>query len=158
MYKRVLVPVDGSEPAESVLRFVADIAGPLNMTIVLLRVIQPMPLASPNTPNDVILDDIAYRRRDAEGYLAPIATALRARGIEATSMVRAGRADEEILAAANAAAVDLIAMSTHGRTGFSRLLFGSVAEQVLRHADVPVFMMRHTEGRGTVPPITEGRR
>jgi nucleotide-binding universal stress UspA family protein len=61
--------------------------------------------------------------------------------------VRNGRPDEEIVDAARASGADLIAMSTHGRSGLGRLLFGSVAEQVLRRAEVPVFLMRQTESR-----------
>jgi nucleotide-binding universal stress UspA family protein len=72
---------------------------------------------------------------------------LRARGVNTSWAVRRGRPDKEILSAARDAGADLIAMSTHGRNGLGRLLFGSVAEQVLRHADVPVFMMRETEAR-----------
>jgi len=59
--------------------------------------------------------------------------------------VRRGQPVEQILAAAREEAADLIAMTTHGRTGPARLLFGSVAEGVLRHADIPVFLMRQTE-------------
>jgi nucleotide-binding universal stress UspA family protein len=158
VYKRVLVPLDGSELAETVLRFIVEIAGPLDMTIVLLRVVEPAPPVSVDSMHTISVDDIASRRRDAAEYLAPIAVGLRARGIETTSIVRVGSVDQEILAAARGTNVDLIAMSTHGRTGFGRLLFGSVAEQVLRHADVPVFMMRHTERRTTVPPMTEAKR
>jgi len=159
VYKRVLIPLDGSELAESVMRFVVDIAGPLDMAIVLLRVVEPMPtVAVGATIPTFIADDTASRRGDAEEYLAPIAIGLRARGIETTSMVRVGRAEQEILAAARDANADLIAMSTHGRTGVGRLLFGSVAEQVLRHADVPLFMMRETKRRTTVPPMTEAKR
>jgi nucleotide-binding universal stress UspA family protein len=64
--------------------------------------------------------------------------------VDVSCAIRSGRPDEEIVAAARDAGADLIAMSTHGRSGLGRLLFGSVAEQVLRHADVPVLMIRHT--------------
>jgi nucleotide-binding universal stress UspA family protein len=94
-----------------------------------------------------MVDDVAARTRDAEEYLAPLAAMMRGRGVDASWAVRRGRPDKEILAAAGDTAADLIAMSTHGRNGLGRLLFGSVAEQVLRHADVPVFMMRETENR-----------
>jgi nucleotide-binding universal stress UspA family protein len=63
---------------------------------------------------------------------------------------RVGRPDTEILAAARSAGADLIAMSTHGRSGVRRLLFGSVAEQVLRQADVPVFLIRE---HGAIPAV-----
>jgi nucleotide-binding universal stress UspA family protein len=62
-------------------------------------------------------------------------------------MVRRGEPAGEILAAAREAKADLIAMTTHGRSGFGRLLFGSVAEAVLRQSEVPVFLMRQTEAQ-----------
>ena len=110
------------------------------MTLLLLCVVEPIPPAAAD--GAVVVDDFAARRRDAEEYLAPLAAALRAQGISVTWSVRRGRATEEILAAACESDVDLIAMATHGRTGLGRLLFGSVAEAVLRQAPVPVFMIR----------------
>ena len=85
------------------------------------------------------------RRAEAEEYLAPIATELRAKGVRTTTMVRRGEPVEEILAGVREAGADLIAMTTHGRSGLGRLLFGSVAEAVLRQSEVPVFLMRQTE-------------
>ena len=157
MYKRVLVPLDGSEPGESVLPFLTEIAGPLDMTILLLRVIEPLP-PSIVDGGPGIVDDVDARRRDAVEYLAPLAIALRARGIDTTSTVRVGRAEDEILAAARTEGVDLIAMSTHGRSGLGRLLFGSVAEQVLRRAEIPVFLLRHTRRRTVMPHTTGAKR
>ena len=124
-----------------------QIAGPLDMAVTLLRVVEPLsPIVGDGT-QPVIVDDVPARTRDAEEYLAPLAAMLRARGVNTSWAVRRGRPDKEILAVARDAGADLIAMSTHGRNGLGRLLFGSVAEQVLRHADVPVFMMRETEAR-----------
>src|SRR6266568_591241 len=158
MYKRVLVPLDGSPLAEGVLPFLMDIAGPLDMTVVLLRVLEPItPMAVEGT-RAVVVEDFDTRRRDAAEYLAPIAAGLRARGVETSWEVRVGRAEEEILAAARVAGADLIAMSTHGRSGLGRLLFGSVAEQVLRHAEVPVFLMRQTGRRLATPSATGATR
>jgi nucleotide-binding universal stress UspA family protein len=62
-------------------------------------------------------------------------------------MVRRGQPAEEILASARAAGADLIAMTTHGRSGLGRLLFGSVAEAALRQAEIPVFLMRLTKSQ-----------
>ena len=143
--KRVLVALDGSISSEAMLRFVLEIAGPLDMTVLLLRVVEPL---TPTIADDIYrptLEDIEVRRRDAEEYLAPIAAALRARGVDTAWEVRQGRPAEEILAAAAESGVDLIAMATHGRTGLGRLLFGSVAETVLRRASVPVFLMRQPD-------------
>jgi nucleotide-binding universal stress UspA family protein len=145
MYKRALVPLDGSPIAETIIPFLTEIAGPLDMSVTLLRVIEPLTTVATDFGEPVVLDDVQARAREAEEYLAPLAAILRARGIDASWCVRRGRADAEILEAARDSRADLIAMSTHGRSGFGRLLFGSVAEQVLRQADVPVFMMRASE-------------
>jgi len=156
--KRVLVALDGSSSAEAVVRFLLEIAGPLDMTLLLLCVVEPIPPAAAD--GAVVVDDFAARRRDAEEYLAPLAAALRAQGISVTWSVRRGRATEEILAAACESDVDLIAMATHGRTGLGRLLFGSVAEAVLRQAPVPVFMIRQPSEVTTAAapsPVSPGR-
>ena len=139
-YKRVLVALDGSTTCEAVLRFLMEIAGPLDMTVMLLHVLEPItPQAAEGT---VVLDDVEARRHEAEEYLAPISAALRSRGVNTSWAIRRGRPADEILAAAQEGGADLIAMATHGRTGVGRLLFGSVAEAVLRRATVPVFMIR----------------
>jgi nucleotide-binding universal stress UspA family protein len=144
-YTRVLVALDGSPSSEAVLHFLLEIAGPLDMTVMLLRVLEPIPPMPIEGTRLVTVEDVETRRRDAEEYLAPIAAALRARGVNATFEVRRGRPPEEILTAAREGRADLIAMATHGRTGLGRLLFGSVAEAVLRHATVPVFLIRQPE-------------
>jgi nucleotide-binding universal stress UspA family protein len=147
MYKRALVPLDGSPVAEAIIPFLVQIAGPLNMSIVLLRVLEPIPPVFGDSLRQNLLDDDETRTLDATEYLAPIAAKLRARGVDTSWVVRSGRPAESILGAVLDAGADLIAMSTHGRSGLGRLLFGSVAEQVLRRADVPVFMMRQTEAQ-----------
>jgi nucleotide-binding universal stress UspA family protein len=146
-FVRALVPLDGSSVAESIMPFLMQIAGPLDMSVTLLRVLEPMPSVVGDGTAPVIVDDIPARTREAEEYLAPLAAMLRARGVNTSWAVRRGRPDKEIVAAARDTGADLIAMSTHGRSGLGRLLFGSVAEQVLRQADVPVFMMRETDAR-----------
>jgi nucleotide-binding universal stress UspA family protein len=151
-HKRVLVALDGSTEGEAVLRFLMEIAGPLDMTIMLLHVLEPItPQAGDGM---VILDDIEARRHEAEEYLAPISAALRSQGVNTSWAIRRGQPAHEILAAASESGADLIAMATHGRTGVGRLLFGSVAEAVLRHASVPVFMIRE---RHTVEAASAAR-
>jgi nucleotide-binding universal stress UspA family protein len=146
VYKRALVPLDGSPLAEAIIPFLVDIAGPLDMSVVLLRVLEPIPPVVVEGVRHALLETGAARARQAEEYLESTAATLRARGVEVSCQVRSGRPELEIVEAARDTSADLIAMSTHGRSGFGRLLFGSVAEQVLRHADVPVFMMRQSEG------------
>jgi len=84
----------------------------------------------------------------SQEYLTAIAAELRAKGLRVDTQVRVGtNAVEEILAGARDVGADLIAMTTHGRGGLGRLLFGSVAEAVLRQADIPVFLMRQTKAQ-----------
>jgi nucleotide-binding universal stress UspA family protein len=147
MYKRALVPLDGSVVAETVIPFLLEIAGPLDMEVVLLRVNQPVAPIVIEGARSVQVEDLEARRIDAEEYLAPIAVELRAKGIRVDTRVHRGLPAEEIAAAAKEEGADLIAMSTHGRSGLGRLLFGSVAEAVLRHSDVPVFLMRASEAQ-----------
>lgn len=147
MYKRVTVPLDGSVVAAGIIPFILDIAGPLDMEVVLLRVLVPIPPSVIEGSRHVEVEDVEKRRTEAEEYLAPIAAELRSKGVRVKTQVRRGEPAMEIIAAAREAGADLIAMTTHGRSGFGRLLFGSVAEAVLRHADIPVFLMRQTEAQ-----------
>jgi nucleotide-binding universal stress UspA family protein len=82
---------------------------------------------------------------DAQGYLEPLVASLKAKGVRAGARVRIGDPATEIVAAAKEINADLIAMTTHGRTGLGRLLFGSVAEAVLRGSPIPVFLLRTSE-------------
>jgi nucleotide-binding universal stress UspA family protein len=144
MYKRVMVPLDGSPLAEGILPFILQIAGPLDLEVVLVRVVQPIPPQALEGTGHVVLDDVPARLREAREYLAPVAADLRGRGVRVTTEARHGDPVKELVAAARDAGADLIAMTTHGRSGVGRLLFGSVAEAVLRQANVPVLMMRLT--------------
>jgi nucleotide-binding universal stress UspA family protein len=153
MYKRAIVPLDGSTVAETIMPFLLAIAGPLDIAIVLLRVLEPVVPMATEGMRTVVVEPPEVRRADAEQYLRSVAAGLRARGVRVEWQIREGRPDIEILGAAKDAGADLIAMSTHGRSGLGRLLFGSVAEQVLRHAEVPVFLMRQAGRPALVPPM-----
>ena len=145
MYERVIVPLDGSRLAEGILPFILQIAGPLDLEVVLVHVDRAIAPQAIEGTRHFTVDDVAARLRRAREYLAPVAADLRERGMRVTTDVRHGEPVAEIVAAARGAEADLIAMTTHGRSGFGRLLFGSVAEAVLRQAEMPVLMMRLTE-------------
>jgi nucleotide-binding universal stress UspA family protein len=147
MYKRALVPLDGSPTAETIIPFILNIAGPLDIEVVLLRVVEPIPPTVLEGTRQIEVENIGQRQFDAEEYLAPIAVELRNKGVRVEIRVRRGAPSDQIVAAARETGADLIAMSTHGRGGLGRLLFGSVAQSVLRHADIPVFLMRATESQ-----------
>ena len=146
MYKRVLVPLDGSELAEGILPIASQVAGPLDLEVVLLRVLQPRtPIVDETARPVVVMDDLESRRVRARAYLLTMGVELNARGLRVRSEVRTGDPATEIVTAAHDVDADVIAMTTHGRSGLGRLLFGSVAEAVLRRSEIPVLLMRLTE-------------
>ena len=145
MYKRVLIPLDGSRLAEGILPFILQIAGPLDLEVVLVYVVQPiMPQAIEGTTHFTVYD-VEARLNEARNYLTPVAADLRRQGVRVTTDVRKGEPVTEIVAAARDTGAGIIAMTTHGRSGLGRILFGSVAGAVLRQAEIPVLMMRLTE-------------
>ena len=158
MYKRAIVPLDGSMVAEGIFPLIIEIAGPLDMDVVLLRVVVPIPPSVIEDSRHVEVEDVEKRRLEAEEYLAPIGAELRGKGVRVKTQVRRGEPAAEILAGAREVHADLIAMTTHGRSGFGRLLFGSVAEAVLRRSDVPVFLMRQTEAQVAARAAREALR
>ena len=81
----------------------------------------------------------------AEAYLNEIVDQLKAKGFDADAHVRYGDVAEEILTHSRRNEIDLISMSTHGRSGLGRWLLGSVAEKILRHSDKPVLLLRAAE-------------
>ena len=137
MYRKILVPLDGSPLAEGILPQVSEMARVHGAMIFLLRV--GFALVFPGVdPAEAQMGSIV----EAEGYIEGVRKRLQAEGIPAEASVRYGFPAEEILTHACRNGVDLIAMATHGRTGPARWVLGSVAEQVLRHADVPVLLFR----------------
>ena len=147
MYKRAVVALDGSPVAEAIIPFILEIAGPLDMEVVLVRINRPIPPEVIEGSRHVTVEDPETSRIDAEESLAPVAVELRKRGVRVRTQVRRGQPAEEIVLAARETGADLIAMTTHGRSGLGRLLFGSVAEAVLRESRLPVFLMRVTEAQ-----------
>jgi len=125
-FKRALVPLDGSLMAEAILVPTVKPAA-VEETSVALGNSAPM---------------IERMLDQADTYLRAVAAAPAFEGLHVLTTVRSGEAPQEIIASARELGADVIAMTTHGRSGLRRLLFGSVAEAVLRMADVPVFMLR----------------
>jgi len=160
MYERILVPLDGSPLAEAVLGHVTPIAERFGAEIVLLQVVstfaeivsKTMPRES--FPSPTLQDmsvDAAQAQHDAEQataavYLQRVSESLAAKGLKATIDVREGPAPAAvILAVALDRDCDLIAMSTHGRSGLGRAVFGSVTDDVLRNSPLPLLLIRGKE-------------
>lgn len=157
-YQHILVPLDGSERAASALDHAESIAKLSNAHLVLLQVIPStamlvsetaiatpgmgMPTIDPflsATQFDSVEDALV---KDATNTLNQAAKPLQDQGINVETVILSGLPADSIVTYAIEQKIDLIVMSTHGRTGLSRLLFGSVAESVLRHATCPIMLVR----------------
>lgn len=143
MYNKILVPLDGSELAEQVLPHVTQLARCTGAEIILLRV-PTEPMFDYMVPDPEIAVEM---RRDletgAQAYLTEISEELRSMGLHCSTLVAWGSPiHDTILDVARQVGADLIAMSTHGRSGFARMVIGSIADEVVRHAPVPVLLVR----------------
>jgi nucleotide-binding universal stress UspA family protein len=146
--KRILVPLDGSVFGEAALPCAEELARVSKAEIILMQSVTPhhfeIDLAESRSPHLSKLSEeyIEHARAVAIDYLAGIAKRLSQSGIAARSVVEIGPPAERIIACAKDNAVDVIALSTHGRSGLSALMMGSVANKVLHYAEVPVLLVR----------------
>jgi nucleotide-binding universal stress UspA family protein len=144
MYTKVLVPLDGSDLSECTLEHLKAVAAGCHIPeVILLRITEPIPSAYWETGEDLVRQGEQMATQNAKDYLARVADRLKADGINAEPVVLYGKAADAILDYAKDRAVDLIIMSTHGRSGVSRWVLGSVADRIVRHSTAPVL---------TVPP------
>jgi len=142
MYKKILAPLDGSELAERALEHIKIVTeGCRAPKVVLLQVI-PWPAHPAHALSDeLIRSESEKAEAGAKDYLVKVADSLKGDGIAVETDIVHGGPAEEILDYATQNKVDLIVMSTHGRSGVSRWVFGSVAERVLRHSATPVLVI-----------------
>jgi nucleotide-binding universal stress UspA family protein len=158
IYQRILVPLDGSERVAAALDHAATIANLAGARLSLIQVIpnaamlvRETAVASPSIglPTvDPYLSASQYESveaaltQEAKATLESAAEKLRGDGITAETVLLKGAPADAILTFATENQTDLIVMSTHGRTGLARLVFGSVAESVLHRATCPVLLVR----------------
>lgn len=139
MFKKILVPLDGSELAAKVLPYVIDLAKTHNSQVTLLYVFYA---GESETFPDWIEEALEKEKTNCELFLAKAANDLETRGLKGVKIeCLEGSPAREIIAYANEKGVDLIAMATHGK-GEVAWVLGSVAEKVVSHATVPVLLFR----------------
>lgn len=144
----ILVPLDGSPLAEGALAQAAELAAESGARLVLLRAVE----ASPMLGTDRIETEVKLVR-EAEEYLAAAAARAGAMGARNVSTsVWYGSAPWAITEAARVQHVDLIVMTSHGRSGLGRLILGSVAETVLRSTPMPILLLRDARAPLQVRP------
>jgi nucleotide-binding universal stress UspA family protein len=147
MYRRILVPVDGSATSKLGLRHALGLAQDQHARIRVLNVLDelvivPMMDGYPAADNASLIESMRLTGEKALGYARALAAKA---GIPADTVLvesRGRTVSDAILDAAHAFRADLIVMGTHGRRGFNRLILGSDAERVLREAPVPVLLVR----------------
>jgi len=143
----VLVPLDGSPLAEEALGPALELAQAWKADLHLLRVVGPVIAADPTHPVSTVYDEelTTMARAAAQAYLDKVIRRLGEEGVRATgAAVIGGNTADAILDAAHAARVGAMAIATHGRGGLGRLVLGSVADKLVRGAEVPVLVWRPT--------------
>ena len=163
--KKVLIPLDGSPLSRSILPHVCRLLGAGDHQIILLRVAEPLAGITGAPPRPIALGwtgamyeharDIEYARHpiyasqleqgqsaEFEHELVPARHQLEQHGYHVTTIVRFGLPADEIIDIAEHAAVDFVAMATHGESGLRRMVVGSVAADVLARLHVPILLIR----------------
>jgi nucleotide-binding universal stress UspA family protein len=143
--QRILAPLDGSVLAEQALPMAQRLARSTGAQILLLQVVQALDAGSKRLlfASEAEADAaVAGWRADAETYVQKMASEMRRHGVAAEARTAAGDPAKAIDATIADAGIDLVVMSTHGRTGLSRWYYGSVANKVLRSAPCPLLLLR----------------
>ena len=144
LFRRILVPLDGSTLAEQALEHAVTLATPGETSFTLLQVVVPMPVLAqpyPATTLPIDREDLERREREVQTYLERLRGELAENGFDAAATVLAHRSIARgILEYVRKHEVDLIVLATHGRGGVARLLLGSVADKVLRGARTPLLI------------------
>jgi nucleotide-binding universal stress UspA family protein len=147
--KRILLPLDGSSVAEQAIPYVEVLAQVLGAELVLFQAFEPVrPVAIEGgvaMSPAMIKEEEEAKRGSALAYLDSVGKAFREKGLSTSSVVALGSPADKIIDYADANAIDLIAMSTHGRSGIGRWVFGSVTDKVLHAGDKPVLAVRATK-------------
>ena len=144
--KRILAPVDFSDVSQQSVDAAASLASQLGASVVVLHAVEPVYFAGTMFGPEINVPHLVEeQRRAAKSAMETMLARLEKRQISATGLVETGIPQDMILKTAKSKKCDLIVMGTHGRSGVTHLLLGSVAEKVVRSATCPVMTVRVTE-------------
>jgi nucleotide-binding universal stress UspA family protein len=145
MYRKILVPLDSSELSELSLEHVKKVVADDKSEIILLIVLEPVSYlayaSSTALREDTVRNIEKENQAHARGYVDKVAGGLKKEGLNARGVVVWGRPADEILKYIRENKVELVIMSTHGRSGIPRWAFGSVADKVIRYSTAPVLII-----------------
>jgi nucleotide-binding universal stress UspA family protein len=148
MFAKVLLCLDGSSLSEQLVPYTTEIAQRFGSQVVLLQVLQipsALAAASAQGAENVIEEELRRLSGEAHQYLETVATQLKDRGLPVEVVVIEGTPGDAIVEYANTSAIELIVVATHGRRNIGRLVFGSVADHVIRNTRIPVLSMKPVE-------------
>ena len=154
MFKRILVPLDGSRFSSQALSYASDIAKRYQSKLIIIRVVPPTTVIPSSTATEIGVDPVASRIAVQSArvqdrinvmrvrkYLQQKARATTKQGVEGTYHIAIGEPGKSIARYSAEKRVDLIVMMTHGKGGLKRAILGSVADEVTRKAGVPVLLV-----------------
>lgn len=151
MFSTIVVPLDGSETAAQAIPAAKEFASRFGSRVHLVQVVDTgsaslalgaNAASGGMTDPAAITGEVDARVEIAKGYLSAVADELTEAGLTADYAVRDGPVGEDIIGSAAETGADLIVMCSHGHTGLRRLVFGSVADHVVRNAPMPVLIIR----------------
>jgi nucleotide-binding universal stress UspA family protein len=148
MYKKIMVPLDGSKLAECVFPHLETIVkGCKAAEVIIVQAVEPISVpygreVSQFTSLEQVKAFETHQKVEAEKYLKEIVARLKKTGVNAKAEAIYGKAGEALSDYANKNEVDLVIIATHGRSGVSRWVWGSVADRLVRSVSAPVLMVR----------------
>ncbi len=154
MFSKVLIPLDGSKLGEAAIpvieQLISKMAKGTKIEVILIGVITLLRhwvvVGEASAPVSYTEEELKLIKKNVEKYLNKAGASLKKKGIAMRTLVTTGNAADEIIEAINDTGADLLAMSTHGRSGLRKLAFGSVTDKVLHRSKVPVLVVRAPEG------------
>ena len=166
-YQKIMVTLDGSRFAEQALPHAQQLASALGAELILFQalpdtdVLLPNPRGYPTILHKENIDESVANRPHSgldmvERDLENLAAKLRHRNLKVTCVVDAGPPSEKIINYLQHNDVDLLVMSTHGRSGVARAIFGSVAQEVFREAGCPILLVKAKSGSERLSKEKEG--
>jgi nucleotide-binding universal stress UspA family protein len=146
MFQKILVCLDGSKLAEQILPYAAEQAARFGSSLVLFQVVSlasvPTPTGIESVPIAVPNDQLADAEAAARDYLNGLALPLRDKVMKVQCVTMVGHPAESIVSYAEENKFDLVSIATHGRGGLRRLVFGSVADYVIRKSGLPILLIK----------------
>jgi nucleotide-binding universal stress UspA family protein len=149
MFKRILVCLDGSKLAEQILPYATEQAKCFNSKLVLLRayavpgyVAKAQAVAAIVGGPDIIDEENQRLENEAKTYLEKLARQLREEGLDVMCVALHGSPGEVIVSSAQDVGIDLVCIATHGQSGLGKIVFGSVADHVLKKSGLPILLIK----------------